>query len=561
MLYVVGCGRSGTKHTVALLNQLGVMVNHESLGPDGEVGWRGLLKILNGELAPGSHTIIHQVRNPLETISSLRTNTLLNSVSRHFPTRSQLRTPEGKLHRCMEYWYHWNLLAEKSSQWTFRIETLSSNFEQFCQQVGLEKQPPLYPTVSATLNTRRTARFAAFQAEPLSWSQLRAIDEELCDNIIALARRYGYEEKYLDEYFQVRIDAPQAMSTSTTRSIRSEVRQEKDNLQDKTHGTRIYISSYLLQMPQVRSITESICDQQEFFNDTEFDGTEQSWSLAWGYPSTKRRFGVAETGFFWDAMHIDTQGLYQFSSLNSAAGFRAIQDFEPPESGASLIREAPLPASKYRQPDDHTTWNGVVFACQNPSDRSIHSVASTEDWWRFLRRCCQYYGKSLFIKLHPWNSGEVEMRIRDLAISYGCECGKVGHSVIDSCDHVVLFNSTFAVDCMTRGIPVKQAAPGYFSGTGAVSMCDGDPRRTLLKTERQASQLVDFLVWRYCFSMDCSLDAWKQRLRRFATSTEMFPLALEESYGCYLQEQVKKIPKKHDTECPRRVINQPGIQP
>ncbi|MBD3672833.1 MAG: glycosyltransferase family 2 protein [Planctomycetaceae bacterium] len=314
--------------------------------------------------------------------------------------------------------------------------------------------------------------------------------------------------------------------------------------------TQIHIDPYLLTMPQVRSLTPDICDDETFFRSGPQVPEGPSWTLCWGTPTMKRRFGVAETGFFWDAMHIDTQGLYQFSSLNSEQGVRAIEEFTPPESALALLNTSTLPASKYRQPEQEVEWEGVVFACQNPTDRSIHSVASTEDWWRYYEACCRYYGSKLFVKLHPWNQVEVEQRVRAVAAKFGCEVGRVGHRVIENCDHVVLFNSTFAVDCMVRGVRVKQGAPGYFYQTGAVTYCGGDPRIPLRETRPRAQRLVEFLVWRYCFSMDCSLEDWRRRLRQFAESSELFPLHEEESYGAYLARRCKV----RVTETPSSII-------
>jgi hypothetical protein len=297
---------------------------------------------------------------------------------------------------------------------------------------------------------------------------------------------------------------------------------------------KIYIDQYLLQMPNVRSLTEAICDDESFARLLPHAPEETSWSLSWGYPVTKRRFAVAETGFFWDAMHIDTQGLYQFSSLNLAKAQNEIENFDCPVPANELVLKSPLPKSKFRQPKKDVKWSGVVFASQNPSDRSVHSVASTEDWWRFYEECCKYYGKQLFVKLHPWNQGEVEAMLRRIAKRWGCTIDRTGHGVLDSCDHVVLFSSTFSVDCMIRGVPVKQGAPGYFSYTGAVTYCAGDPRKEVENTIVAGQRLCDFLVWRYCFSMDCTLLEWKDRLQRFASSTELFPLREAESYGDYL---------------------------
>lgn len=207
MLYVIGCGRSGTKYTTALLNQLNIKVCHEKLGPDGEIGWKGLLKILDGRVDPTTNVVLHQVRNPLETISSLRThkNGLLKNVSRHFKTNSSLNTLEGKLHRCMEYWYEWNLLAEKYAKWTYRIETISDVIEEICNEAGIPYLNKELPHINSSLNTRKTKYFARFQKEPVSWNKLESIDAKLYQQIKDLARKYGYGEEHLSDTFEVKL--------------------------------------------------------------------------------------------------------------------------------------------------------------------------------------------------------------------------------------------------------------------------------------------------------------------------------------------------------------------
>lgn len=535
MLYVIGCGRSGTMYMTSLLKQLDINVGHEKEESDGEVGWRALIRIFEQEINPAENVVLHQVRNPLETIASLRTHTneMLDFVAQYFPAQSRLGTAEGRLHRCMEYWYYWNVLSEEHARWTYRIEAIDEDWQRFCAEIGLVEPHPARPTIDPSLNTRRIADYAKHQQEVVTWDRLDEIDTALCAQLKALASRYGYTDEVLSDQFRV-----EAVAVNPTTST---AKYDSTDAGDNSKPTvSIHIADYLLNLPQVRSISPEICDDDEFFSSNQVLTDRESWTLAWGYPLTKRRFGIAETGFFWDAMHIDMRGLYQFSSLNTAAGYRELQEFVPPESGLNLIKTASLPQSKYRQPNDEQDWNGVVFACQNPEDRSIHSVASTEDWWRFFEACCRYYGSKLFVKLHPWNRDHIESKIRSTAETYGCTVGRAGHQIIEKCEHVVLFNSTFAIDCMVRGVPVKQAAPGYFSGTGAVSMCDAEPRRPIQETIEAGHRLIDFLVWKYCFSMDCTLKDWKRRLRTFANSHELFPLPVKESYGEYLRSKQRR---------------------
>ena len=175
-----------------------------------------------------------------------------------------------------------------------------------------------------------------------------------------------------------------------------------------------------------------------------------------------------------------------------------------------------------------------MFAAQNPKDRSVRAVSTTEEYWRFYEKACKYYGKSLLVKLHPWNNNEVELAMRAISGKYECQCHKCGHGCLSKCDHVVLFNSSFAVDCMLRGVRVKQGYPGYFYKTDAVTYCSGDITLPLNDTRDAGYTVANFLAWRYCFSMDISLDVWKDILRAFAHSQETFPLKEHLSYAHYL---------------------------
>jgi hypothetical protein len=332
------------------------------------------------------------------------------------------------------------------------------------------------------------------------------------------------------------------------------------SVRDLGEDINIGISDALLNLPNVSSINTDICDNTEFYTendmkialnahmlsniaiprsinkkicDAEFHPKQKGcdWVVSWGYPTKKIRHSVSETGFFWDAMHIDTRGCYQFSSLNTASGCAAIHNYSPPEDICNIIKNSKIPNSKYRQPNAKIDWKGVVFASQNPSDRSVHSVASTKDWWAFYNQACKHYGKDLLVKLHPWNKNEVEERLRAIADKHGCTVGRFGHGCIKNCDHVILFSSSFAVDCMLNGIKVKQGYPGYFHDTGAVTYCAGNVKMKLQDTAEAGYRLVNFLAWRYCFHMNMTTDEWKNLLRHFAKSYDLFPLTEEMSYA------------------------------
>ena len=255
------------------------------------------------------------------------------------------------------------------------------------------------------------------------------------------------------------------------------------------------------------------------------------YGIWWGI-NKDGRGSVFESGFFWDAFHLDKLGLYQFSSLNVPEIKYMIQSCRPFDR--ELLLNGPRVNSKYRQTNVPTEWDGVVLACQNPGDRSVISVGTMEDYYNFIDDACRYYGSKLFLKLHPWNSGEVVERFQVSADRYGCKMAKTNHSVLDNCEFALMYNSTFAVDCMLRGVPVVQYAPSYFTESGSVTHSKRQfiaPHDTVVR----GYKMIDFLVQHYCFTQDMSPADWTFLLRSHAESTNLFPLPRRLSYGEYLK--------------------------
>ncbi len=255
------------------------------------------------------------------------------------------------------------------------------------------------------------------------------------------------------------------------------------------------------------------------------------WSLAWGHK--KDHDAVIETGFFWNAMHIDRHGLYQESSLNRS--WDIIKKFKAPKSAAEIILSHKH-TSKYSQTNDPKIWEGVVLALQNPADRSVLSCGTTEDYYYFVEEACYAYGSDLFLKMHPWNNNEVATRLKEIAKKHGCEIAKTDHSVIEKCQFVLIYNSTFAVDCFLRNIKVAQYAPGYWHQTPAVDYTDRRyPSYEVMAQNENliecGHKLADFLIWKYCFHMNMATDKWIKMLKLYANSNELFPLNNEFCYA------------------------------
>ena len=245
---------------------------------------------------------------------------------------------------------------------------------------------------------------------------------------------------------------------------------------------------------------------------------------------------VIEAGFFWQATHLDTIGLYQYSSLCTPQALREIENFDAPVPAKEIV-EVQKHKSKFPQGEDPDIknqdiyWNKVVLALQNPYDRSIRVIASPEDYFKFIDDACKFYGDNLFIKLHPWNSGEVGDRIRKIACDNGVQAAKIGHRIIKDCEFVLVFNSGFSTDCMIRDVPVAQYAPGYFYQNPAVQYTEYT-FPTKVKTNIDFGQKTcDFLVWRYCFDHTMPAEKWIQMFEQVAKNKKMFPLSREFSYA------------------------------
>ena len=245
---------------------------------------------------------------------------------------------------------------------------------------------------------------------------------------------------------------------------------------------------------------------------------------------------VIETGFFWQAAHLDTVGLYQHSSLCTPQAIKEIERFNAPTSAQEIVFNQKQ-TSKFQQGQDpewknqNLCWEGIVLATQNPIDRSIRSVASPIQYYQFVEDACKFYGENLFIKLHPWNSGEKGERLRAIAKKYGVQAAKINHKIIEHCKFVLVFNSTFVVDCMIRDVPVAQYAPGYFWQNPAIQYTEYT-FPTEVKTDIDFGQKTcDFLVWKYCFDHSMPVEKWIQMFEQIAKNKKMFPIPREFSYA------------------------------
>lgn len=190
---ITGCPKSGTKYIATVLQKMGLDFNHEQWAKDGVADWR---------LAPGKKAepwdgnthlsnfnntvILHQVREPLNTISSCQRigEPAWTYICRFIPVNPD----DDLINKCMHLYYNWNLMAEKIAVWRYKVETLEDNFIRFCRVINypeiIEKKDVLR-TVPKNINTAKPYR-------KLTWSDLKNTNPFLCNKIKEMSIRYGY---------------------------------------------------------------------------------------------------------------------------------------------------------------------------------------------------------------------------------------------------------------------------------------------------------------------------------------------------------------------------------
>ncbi len=294
----------------------------------------------------------------------------------------------------------------------------------------------------------------------------------------------------------------------------------------------IIVNDYVCELTAVRNVTrESLKPFDDVATGRAPSDGDNCYFLSWGDPVPKCRTGIMETGFFWDALHIDTIGLYAQCSLNTVTAHELIKSYKAPKPAADVVLKGRLPATKYRQAGEPVEWTGVVLALQNPTDRSIHRGSSTEDYYRFVEMAAARFKQHLFLKLHPWNTGDVERRFTEIANKHGCRIGRANHRVIERCKFVLVYNSTFVVDCLLRGVKVAQYAPGYFYQCPGVTYTAFELPDDVPDKKDEGYQLCNWLVWRYCFYQGMSIEKIVAIFRLYANSNALFPLTEEHSYA------------------------------
>ena len=196
-LLVTGCGRSGTNYLALVLKQAGHEIFHERLGKDGIVSWTMTVDSISpwGPFTEESFQhVFHQVKHPLPVLTSWISN--LYDLERDEWVFIRQHIPEIKLDdslivHCAKYWYYWNLLAEKKTEWRFRIEDIRKILPELINRSGLVLDNEALEKALNEVPSNYNSWYDT--SKKITWKELKQdLPRNLYKKIQKMTLRYGY---------------------------------------------------------------------------------------------------------------------------------------------------------------------------------------------------------------------------------------------------------------------------------------------------------------------------------------------------------------------------------
>lgn len=192
-LLITGCARSGTTYIADVLQSCGLDIGHEVMGRDGCSSWFMCVeaKKFPWKNRPSAYRIhfdhiFHQVRNPLDVISSVYATEHPKALKFFSENIPQINAEDAPLVKCAKYWYYWNLYAERKSEWRYQVEQIDTALDEMSVRLGIYLDKKVLKTISRSTNHRD-------RPVKITWTQLRAeIPSNLFSKIQKMALRYGY---------------------------------------------------------------------------------------------------------------------------------------------------------------------------------------------------------------------------------------------------------------------------------------------------------------------------------------------------------------------------------
>lgn len=133
-------------------------------------------------------TILHQVRHPLMVISTLMAMTRLKWQKMNMilaPRELPNMKPDKPVENGMIFWYCWNKMADEHADYTYKIETLRSEWKSFLCAVKAHDR--IFPHHSTTINRHGVQKI-------FSWNDLYKVNPSLTMDILELSDKYGYSQ-------------------------------------------------------------------------------------------------------------------------------------------------------------------------------------------------------------------------------------------------------------------------------------------------------------------------------------------------------------------------------
>ena len=174
--------RSATTYTSKMVRAHGIKFGHETFGDPTD----GLISYFKIHYPYKYDVVLHQVRDPLKTISSALT-VLAKRTHNEFHTLFAMDDADrkrSKLYQVMWTWLELNELAEEASEWRYRIEDIDEVYPELCKRLEIQPQEG-FPPVNRLVNTRPYPM--------LTWDYLDKEDLALSQRIKEKTKQYGYK--------------------------------------------------------------------------------------------------------------------------------------------------------------------------------------------------------------------------------------------------------------------------------------------------------------------------------------------------------------------------------
>jgi len=190
---VTGTGRCGTQYIAELFRLCGVSCGHEMVyrreGVFPRVGCRGESSwYAAAYLDDFDGVVLHQVRDPLQTISSLASRQMWEPGSAIATFVEDFVELGGDpVEDAIAFYVGWNLLCEKNAQYRYQVERIDDELSILLGKVAPRRAhlaPEVLPRLSKRINSRpRRVTYQSYEQLPGGLAR---------DELLKMAARYGY---------------------------------------------------------------------------------------------------------------------------------------------------------------------------------------------------------------------------------------------------------------------------------------------------------------------------------------------------------------------------------